>query len=134
MQKDFDTWNVKKKLINQTDVSMVFFREREIWWCHLGLNIGFEQDGRHEEFRRPVLIFKKFNAETFWAIPLTTKIKEGRYYYSFQISGLTVVSTANLSQIRLVDSRRLIDKIGYIKEIDYLETKNKVKKIIDNRE
>jgi mRNA interferase MazF len=133
MQKDFDKWNDKKKALNEKIIENIFFREKEVWWCHLGLNVGFEQDGRHEEFRRPVLVFKKFNAETFWAIPLTTKIKKGKYYFSFKISNLTIISTANLSQIKLVDTKRLIDKIGYMKEGDYEEIKNKIKKIIDNR-
>ena len=133
MQKDFDIWNNRKKVINEKSMTNIFFKEKEAWWCHLGLNVGFEQDGRHEEFRRPVLIFKKFNAETFWAIPLTTKIKKGKYYFSFRISGLVVTSVANLSQIRLMDSKRLIDKIGYMDEKDYLEIKIKVKKIIDER-
>ena len=81
MQKEFDKWNNRKKVIDEKDMKDIFFREKEVWWCHLGLNVGYEQDGKHEEFKRPVLIFKKFNAETFWALPLTTKNKKGKYYF-----------------------------------------------------
>jgi mRNA interferase MazF len=132
MQKDFDNWNNKKKIINEKIIENIFFREKEVWWCHLGLNVGFEQDGKNEEFRRPVLIFKKFNAETFWALPLTSKNKKGKYYFSFKIIGTEVENTANLSQIKLIDSKRLIDKMGYVEEADYLEIKNRVKRIIDS--
>jgi hypothetical protein len=38
-------------------------------------------------------------------IPLTTKPKTGRYYFSFQIEGLLDESTAILSQLRLIDAR-----------------------------
>jgi mRNA interferase MazF len=133
MQKDFDSWNSKKKVINNKIIKDIFFKEKEVWWCHLGLNVGFEQDGKNEEFRRPVLIFKKFNAETFWAIPLTTKKKKGKYYFGFKIVGIEVENTANLSQIKLIDSKRLIDKMGYVEQNDYLEIKNRVKKIIDRQ-
>ncbi len=134
MQKEFDKWNNRKKVIDEKDMKDIFFREKEVWWCHLGLNVGYEQDGKHEEFKRPVLIFKKFNAETFWALPLTTKNKKGKYYYSFKILELKVRNTANLSQIKLIDSKRLIDKMGYIKGEDYLEIKKMMKEIIDMEE
>ena len=39
MQKDFDGWNdVKKK--THIENSRPFFREREVWWASLGLNMG----------------------------------------------------------------------------------------------
>lgn len=131
MPKDFDVWNSKKKKIDLKDISNVFYKEKDIWWCHLGTNVGYEQDGKNEEFRRPVLVFKKFNAETFWAIPLTSKVKRGKYYFNFKIVNSQIENTANLSQIRLLDSKRLIDKMGYMEEVDYLEIKERIKRIID---
>ncbi len=130
MNKNFDQWNSKKKIVDGKDMKNIFFREREVWWCHLGLNIGFEQDGKNDDFRRPVLIFKKFNKETFWAIPLTTKNKKGGYYFNFKIVNSEIENTASLSQIKLIDSKRLIDKLGYISESDYLGIKCKIKDII----
>jgi hypothetical protein len=43
MKKDFDGWNEKKKDTNEKIGP--FCHERELWWCTLGVNIGFEQDG-----------------------------------------------------------------------------------------
>jgi mRNA interferase MazF len=74
MIKDYTRWFSKKSVIQQSSNERVFFHEKEIWWCSTGSNVGSEEDGKGEDFARPVLIFKKFNKGIFWAIPLTTKI------------------------------------------------------------
>lgn len=40
-QKDFDNWNERKKKIHQGKKD-IYFNEREIWWCMVGVNVGFE--------------------------------------------------------------------------------------------
>jgi hypothetical protein len=62
MQKDFDGWNEQKKSIHVASHAPLY-HEREIRWCHLGTNIGFEQDGTGEGRSRPVLILKGFSRE-----------------------------------------------------------------------
>ncbi len=79
MNKDFEKWNIRKIWIHK-EKPRVFFKERDVWWCSMGLNVGFEQDGKGDKFSRPILVFKKFNQEIFWGIPLTTKIKENKFY------------------------------------------------------
>lgn len=116
MRKDFDIWNGHKKEIDQRP--RLFFHEREIWWCQLGVNVGFEQDGKGKKFARPVLVFKKFNKEVFWALPLSTKIKKSRFYAEFLLDD-QIPRVAIVSQLRLMDARRLIDKFGVVKEEDY---------------
>ena len=71
MQKDFDSWNEKKKKINNRK-SSPFYHQRELWWCSLGVNVGFEQDGSGREDSRPILILTGLSKETCVAIPLTT--------------------------------------------------------------
>lgn len=61
MAKDFDGWNTKKKLAHAIN-KRPFFHEREIWYCALGVNVGFEQDGKGKDFLRPVIGIKKFKA------------------------------------------------------------------------
>lgn len=39
MKKDFDSWNDIKKNLDGKAKDMLF-KEREVWWCNLGLNIG----------------------------------------------------------------------------------------------
>jgi hypothetical protein len=45
MEKDFDSWNTKKKEIDSRQGEVPFFKEGEVWWVHFGLNIGFEMNG-----------------------------------------------------------------------------------------
>lgn len=111
-----------------------FFHEREIWFCYLGANVGFEQDGTGEDFLRPVLILRKFNKYMFWALPLTKpKIKMNNkkeaYYHSFSF-GSGTISIAILSQIRTVDARRLAYRISEISEQDFLEVIKKLKALL----
>src|SRR3989344_1315008 len=74
MEKEYDDWNKLKKSLS-TKKSNVFFHEREIWFCSLGKNIGYEEDGKNELFERPILIIRKFNNSIFLAIPLTSSKK-----------------------------------------------------------
>lgn len=58
MPKDFDKWSRNKKLLEEHAYAQLSFHEREIWWCSLGLNLGDEQDGKHQDFERPVLVLR----------------------------------------------------------------------------
>ena len=129
MKKDFKNWHGQKIKI-ENDRPRVFFSEREIWFCYLGENVGFEQDGRGEEFLRPVIALKKFNNEVFWAIPLTKTKKKGKYYLSFSFRGESEISSAILSQIRLIDAKRLKYKIGDMKISDFENIKNKIRQLL----
>jgi mRNA interferase MazF len=127
MEKDFQKWHDKKKEIHESK-EIPYFYEREIWWCALGLNIGFEQDGKKENFERPIVILKKFNKYVLWAVPLTSKAKSGKYYYGFKFGKET--SVAILSQLRLISSQRLLRKIGMLPEDDFAKIKNSIRSFI----
>ncbi len=45
MKKDFGNWHNKKDKLENIE-KRPFFKEREIWFCYLGLNIGDEEDGK----------------------------------------------------------------------------------------
>ncbi len=110
MKKDFWRWHTKKEEINNTK-GTALFHEREVWWCTLGTNVGYEQDGGSELFTRPVVILSKFNLDTCLIVPLTARPKEGKYYFSVgAVSGRDAVAV--LSQIRFVDRKRLTVKIA----------------------
>ncbi len=110
MKKNFQKWHKKKSLIDQVG-KRPFFHEGEMWWCSLGVNIGFEQDGGGRDYLRPVIVFKKFNNEIFWAIPLTHTNKKTMYYFQLTKNSDSQTSVAILSQIRLMDARRLNHKL-----------------------
>lgn len=127
MKKDFDEWNeVKKKLNNK--VQKVFFKERDVFYVSLGKNIGYEQDGKNENSTRPVIVLRKFNQDIFLCIPLTAKQKDGIFYFNFLIDKKE--NNAILSQIRLIDAKRLVKKIGMISEEDFISLKRKISKLL----
>lgn len=127
-KKEFSLWHTKKTFVHN-EKQRPYFSEREIWFCTMGENIGYEQDGRGENFLRPVLVLKKFNNEVLWAIPLTTNNKMGKYYYNFKLKDKEP-STAILSQIRLIDGKRLQYKIGDMEQGNFEEIKIKIKQLL----
>lgn len=121
--KNFDKWNIQKKITDNTDNKKTF-HEREIWFIKVGENIGFEQNGKGNEFLRPVIVYKKFSKNVFLGIPLTKTIKENKFYYIFEFQNQT--SNAMLSQIRLFDSKRLAYSTGRMSRGDYEKLKEKL--------
>ncbi|MCX6780980.1 MAG: hypothetical protein NT003_02595 [Candidatus Magasanikbacteria bacterium] len=63
--KKFDEWNNLKQRLHGR-VWRHYIREGEIWFCSLGVNIGWEQDGKNETFERPVLVVRKLSRHYFW--------------------------------------------------------------------
>ena len=117
MLKDFDSWNQKKKIIDKRNGTK-FYHSRDIWWCALGVNVGFEQDGKNENFLRPVLIIKGLSQETCLIAPLTASKLNQRYRISIgAINGKE--AKVVLSQIRVVDVKRLMEKILRLDEINF---------------
>ena len=112
MKKDFDSWNEKKKKINDRK-SAPFYHQRELWWCSLGINVGFEQDGSGTEDSRPVLILTGLSKETCVVIPLTTSPSKHKLRPSIGQVG-EKEAHALLSQIKVIDTKRLIRKIGQL--------------------
>ena len=128
MNKDFKKWHNKKSQVDEIE-KRPFFHEQEIWFCHLGVNVGFEQDGSGEDFQRPVVIIKKFNSEVCWIIPLSKTNKRNKYYFPFPFNE-KITSVAIISQIRLLDAKRLSRKIGNIREKDFEGLINKIKALM----
>ena len=127
MEKDFDRWNaLKQRLDNATQLP--FFNEREIWWCNVGLNIGSEIYGKGKTFTRPILIIRKFNQNSLFALPLSTKIKDKFGYYKFSFREKEICAV--LSEIRKIDGRRLSDKIGKISEGEFSKIRQAAKEMI----
>lgn len=114
MAKDFDRWSREKQRINDL-AERPFYHAREIWWCAVGVNVGNELDGTGKHHDRPVLVIRPFNAETFVGVALIGHARSGRYYFPLGTIG-DRQAVANLSQVRLFDTKRFIRKIGTIDE------------------
>lgn len=128
MIKDFDRWNECKKDIHENGKTL-FFHEREIWWCSLGVNVGFEQDGSGDEYRRPILILKGLGKETCFAVPLTTATSKHPLRPSIgTVDGKE--ARALLSQVRVIDTRRLVRKIGYLDKDIFATIRKAVKDLL----
>ena len=110
MFKEFLLWFGIKKTLHNRDIKPPYFKEGEMWWCHLGENVGSEVDGKGDAFTRPIIIYKKLGSESLLAIPTSTKQKEGTWYVGFQHKGINEI--ALLSQIRVISFRRLKERIG----------------------
>ncbi len=123
MHKNFDQWNEVKKGVDNSG-NFPNFREREVWFVNLGLNVGYEQNGKGSNYLRPVIIFKKFNYRLFWAVPLTKNVKNHKYYFNFKINSKE--NSAILSQLRILDVKRLRYKIGYLSKKNYLLLTKKI--------
>jgi mRNA interferase MazF len=124
---NFVYWTKLKIRIHLSE-SNVYFREKEIWWMSLGVNIGNEQDGKHDKFERPVLILKKFNRHLFLGVPLSSKVKENIYYYKFKNN--ENYFCAILSQLKAVSSKRLLRKIGMFPDDDFIKIKERIKNFL----
>lgn len=110
MQKDFDTWNVQKKQIDQQKSGSIMYHAREVWWAALGVNIGFEQDGVGDKKQRPVLVLKGFSKQVCMVVPLTTSPTRNAYRVDAGVVDGTPAA-ALISHMRLIDTKRLLKKV-----------------------
>ncbi len=126
MEKDFWKWHQFKRILNISEKNTEF-HEREVWFCSIGINVGIEMDGKNNNFSRPVLILRRFNLETFWEIPLTSKLKSGKYYLRLKSMPQ---SNLVLSQLRLWDKKRLIKKMLTIHEDEFERVKSRIRSLL----
>lgn len=127
IQKDFDKWNNRKKRIH-TRAERILFHERKIWWCALGANIGYEQDGKNHDFERPIIIARQLSPDTCAILPLTTKKRLEKF--QAVINHGNIKNYALLDQIRVIDARRLLRKIGLASEKEFSYAMQKLKQIL----
>ncbi|WP_324172091.1 type II toxin-antitoxin system PemK/MazF family toxin [Sulfurimonas sp.] len=117
----FDKWNIVKQK-SHFHQKIIGIKERDIVFVRMGQNVGYEQDGKGDEFLRPVVIMKKFNKNMFLALPLTTKKKENIYHYEFSYTNKSknsIVNSAILSQVKMFDTKRVKYKSGVMNINDF---------------
>ena len=125
--KDFDGWNQRKVEINKATPN--FYHEREVRWCSLGVNIGFEQDGTGEMYKRPVLIIKGFSRYACLVVPLTTSQKRNQYH--FEIGKINFKRNfVVLSQLRLIDTKRLGGRLTVLGKDVFYEIRKTIRNLI----
>jgi len=128
MVKEFYKWYMLKELLHNAKKEQ-YFKERDIFWASIGINIGYEQDGKGEIFSRPILVVKKYNKNIFFGVPLSTKIKDGTFFFTFTLN--EKLSSALLVQGRIYDTKRLENKIGKIEQKDFALLKVKLGELLN---
>ena len=128
MKQKFDNWNNLKQTIENKEVMP--FKQGEIYFISVGQNIGYEVYGKKELYLRPVLVYKKLSKHTFIGIPLSSKEKNGTYFFTFRYTTKTL-STALLNQIRVFDIKRAEYYDGNIKLSDLGKLKEKLLNLLD---
>ena len=126
MTKEFDSWNERKQQLDIRE-NPPHFKEREVWWCSVGLNVGTEQDGKGKNYVRPVLVLRKFSSSQFVGIPSTRSKKTSRFYHLTP----TGKDTFNfiLSQMRVFDSKRLSHRLLTLSNDDIADVKKSLVKL-----
>ena len=125
--KYFVAWTKLKIKLHLTD-KRLYFKEREIWWCSLGVNIGHEENGKHEFFERPVLMLKKFNREALWILPMSSQWKNTPYHYNSVYAGVRY--SVRISQLRLVSSKRLSRRIRELPAVEFQKIVTQIKNLL----
>lgn len=124
MEKEFDGWNEIKKKTNREMQRL--YTVREIWWTRLGVNVGTEQDGKGRWFARPCIIIRGFGAGACLIVPLTTSTRDHPLRVPIGVVNGRP-TRANLSQIRVIDTRRLEQKVGFLDEMTFAELRKNIR-------
>ncbi len=127
MKKDYRAWDKHKQTLNEQE-KVPTFRERELWWCGIGANVGDEEDGKNKRYERPVLIVRKFNRHLFWGVPTSLQMKDNPFYHAISFHGRQ--QSVLISQLRLWDSRRLSNKIGTLSRKQFNEVREAIKGLL----
>ena len=125
--KAFEAWSFLKQRLHILE-SRAFAHPREIWWCSIGINIGAEIDGKHDNFERPVIVMRAYNKEMLLVLPLTTKPKEDPFHFKIQTNQKT--SWVKLTQVRVISNKRLLRKIDILDSAQFASLKEAWRKYI----
>jgi len=128
MDRDFDGWNIYKKDIHKNSQNR-FYRPREIRWCFLGVNVGFEENGKGKRYQRPILIIRGFNRQVCWVVPLSTTENINKYLIDIGRVG-EKRSKAIISHLKLIDTKRLGDKVGVLNKDKFEIVKKSIRDLL----
>ena len=127
MLKNFDKWNEKKKYLD-TARRKLLFKEGEIWWCSIGVNVGEEVYGKGEHFRRPVVVLRKLSQNSCIVMPTTTKEHDGSWYHRLNIKNKN--RWIMMNQIRLISTNRLWVRESTLSQEEFEGLKKSVAKLL----
>jgi len=130
MEKNFRVWNIFKEKLNNRKRE-IYFRKGEIWWCALGVNIGYEQDGKNRNFERPILVLRKISRHLALILPLSSKIKNHPYYQKYKHEGKFF--SAIIFQMRVASTKRFLRRLGTLEKSSFTEILDAVVKFVQDK-
>ena len=125
---NFDDWNEKKQALHATRPN-ILFKEGQIWWCSLGVNVGEEVLGKGPMYCRPVIVLRKIAHTSCVVIPTTTKVKYSSWYFPLEVNNLK--RWAMMHQIRFISSRRLSSRESILSADDFRLLKKAIVEFYD---
>ena len=120
-------WCRDKFIINQKDVENDKLIQNAIYWVDFGIGVGSEL-----RKLRPAILWRPTGDKNLWTmIPLTTKRREDKYYFHYDLECLTegtvkIENMMNLSSKRILAPYFAKDKLAILTKNDY----NAIKKAI----
>ncbi len=126
--KQFDEWNTRKQDLQNNEKPYVKFHARDVWWCSYGVNLGSEQDGTGGNFERLCVVVKKLSGTTFVALPLSTKEKLADFQVKVVVKDR--VGYVLLDQVRVLDVKRMLRKVGYIDKAEFEIIRSRLKELL----
>lgn len=122
MTEDFNNWNILKQYIHNKEQKSFYIKQREVWYINMGVNIWAEENGKKEDFRRPVLVLKKI-WNLYLCVAMTTKWKDNNFFYHKYRENSYII----LSQSKTIDRKRFLNKIETINKEDFSTIIKKLK-------
>lgn len=117
--KNYRIWHQRKEILDNKEIAQDFYcHEREVWWAAVGVNVGVEMDGKHDNFERPVLVLKKLNKDQFFGLPITSGNKRGSHFLYVEFGDMRSRYLC-LSQLRVFSSKRLLRRIDRIEKEEF---------------
>lgn len=126
MKNTFNEWNILKQKIDGNNNLNFHVKQRQIWNCYMWINVWFEEDGKWEEFNRPILVLKKVWI-MYLCLALTIHGKNNDFYYKLPEDISRKNSYLILSQPKLFDIKRFHYKIWTVPKDKFLEIQKKLK-------
>jgi mRNA interferase MazF len=73
-------------------------------------------------------VIRKFNNHLFLGVPLTTQIKENKYYHQLIIKGKT--QCAMISQLKILENKRMRSKLAELSNDQFKKIRKKLSDMI----
>jgi len=129
-KEKFNKWNEVKINVDEEERKKFYVNSREVWNVYLWKNIWYESFWKGDLFTRPVLVIKIVWSVVFVATMTTVWKDENKFYFKLDKKYFEKDSYITLSQVKILDKKRFIERIWKIDTDEFIEIKNNLKQIL----